>query len=92
MTLSAALGAVLAVEEYTLVAGGAVAAVFGFATLLVREVLKQHRTLWELIDAARDDAHYARWELEVHKFRHGERELDPGPYSARTQHKEQPRG
>lgn len=86
-TASAVIG-ILAAADSSVVTGGAVVAVFSFATLLVREVLKQHRTLWEMIDAARDDAHYAHWEAERLRFNYGERALDPGPYIPRRPPKE----
>lgn len=82
-TLSA-IGTIFAAVDGNVVAVGAgVTAVFGLATVLVREVVKQHKTLWELVDAARDDAHYAHWELERLRYSYGERVLDPGPYEPR---------
>lgn len=84
-TLSAIVGLLAAVDGTVVVAGAGVTAVFAFATLLVREVLKQHQTLWQMIDAARDAEHFARWEADKLRFTYGERPIDPGPYVPRRQ-------
>lgn len=87
---SAAAGILGAGAESLPLTGTAIAAVLGFATLLVRSVLSSQRVYVEIVAskdrelAERDDTiHYLRWENESIRFRHGERELDPGPYIAR---------
>lgn len=83
VAVSATVAIVTAAADTTIVTSGAVVAVLGFAGLLVREVVKQHRTLWEMIEAARDGEHYARWEVERLRFAYGDRAVDPGPYIPR---------
>lgn len=68
----------------------AIGAVLGFATLLVRSVTANQRVYVEIVAAKdreiadRDDTiHYLRWENESIRFRHHEREVDPGPYIPR---------
>lgn len=86
---SAATG-ILAAGESTPLVVTSIGAVLGFATLLVRSVMANQRVYVEIVAgkdrelAERDDViHYLRWENESIRFRHGERELDPGPYVPR---------
>lgn len=81
---------ILAVGESAPITVTAIGAVLGFATLLVRSVLKTQKVYVDIVAtkdteiAARDDTiHYLRWENESIRFRAGQREVDPGPYTPR---------
>lgn len=86
----AAIMGILATGESTPLVVTGIGAVLGFATLLVRSVVANQRVYVDIVAAKdrevaeRDDViHYLRWENETIRFRHGERELDPGPYIPR---------
>lgn len=85
-----AITAVLAVGESTPLTYSAIVAVLGFAGLLVRQIIVAQKAIWQIVAAKdvelaqRDDAlHYVQWELESMRYRHGERQIDPGPYVPR---------
>lgn len=87
---SAVVGIFAAAGESTSLVVTAIGAVLGFATLLVRSVMANQRVYVEIVAskdreiAERDDTiHYMRWELDTIRFRHKEREIDPGPYIPR---------
>ena len=85
-----AVTALVAAGDSVPLTGTAIVAVLGFATLLVRSVLANQHVYVEIVAqkdrelAERDDTiHYLRWENDSIRFRHGEREIDPGPYVPR---------
>lgn len=87
---TSAIVGLLAVGESATLTGSAIIAVLGFAGLLVRQIVSNQRLYVGIVAdkdreiAARDDdLHYLRWELESMRFRHGERQVDPGPYIPR---------
>lgn len=86
----AASAGIIAAGESMPITVTAIGAVLGFATLLVRSVTANQRVYVEIVAAKdreiadRDDTiHYLRWENESVRFRHGERDVDPGPYIPR---------
>lgn len=88
-TGSAVVG-ILAATDSTVITVTAIGAVLGFAGLLVRQVVVQQKAVWEIVTAtkaeaesAKDEAHYAHWELEKLRYSYGERVIDPGPYTPR---------
>lgn len=85
-----ALVGIFAATDNTLITVTAITAVLGFAGLLVRQVVVAQKAIWEIVkakeseaEAAKDEAHYAHWELERLRYAYGERVIDPGPYSSR---------
>jgi len=85
-----AITGVLAVGESTTLTAGAIVAVLGFAGLLVRQVVQSQQAIWQIVAAKdaekadlQDTIHYLQWELESMRFRHGERQVDPGPFIPR---------
>lgn len=84
------IAGIMAVGESTALTASAIVAVLGFAGLLVRQVVLAQRAIWEIVaakdqekEAIQDENHYLRWELESMRFRHGERQIDPGPFIPR---------
>ncbi len=87
---SSTLIGIVAVDESAPLMYGAFVAVFGFAGLLVRELVKAQRAIWQIVEAKdrqiadRDDViHYLRWEHEKYRFEQGDRTMDPGDYHPR---------
>lgn len=88
---ASALTGLLAVGESTALTSGAIVAVLGFAGLLVRQVTSNQKLYIGIVAskdhdlAERDETiRYLRWELESMRYRHGERQVDPGPYVPRV--------
>jgi hypothetical protein len=89
-TVGSAITGIFAVGESTPLVVTSIGAVLGFATLLVRSVMANQRVYVDIVAGkdrelaqAFDQIHYLRWEAETLRYRHGERELDPGPYIPR---------
>lgn len=85
-----ALTGILAAGESTAITSGAIVAVLGFAGMLVRQIVGNQKLYIGIVAAKdselieRDDTiHYLRWELESMRYRIGERQVDPGPYTPR---------
>lgn len=84
------IAGIMAVGESTALTASAIVAVLGFAGLLVRQVVLSQRAIWEIVASKdqekadlQDANHYLQWELESMRFRHGERQMDPGPFVPR---------
>ena len=87
---TSAIAGVIAMGESTPLTAGAIVAVLGFAGLLVRQVVQSQQAIWQIVAAkdveireAQELNHYLQWELESMRYRHGERQVDPGPYIPR---------
>lgn len=97
-SLSALAGLLAASDGDSILTGGAIVAVLGFAGLLVRQIVGNQRLYIDIVEGKdreiheRDETiHYLRWEMESLRYRHGERQVDPGPYTPRYPNAPTPR-
>lgn len=89
------MASILAASGDTAITYSAIVAFIGFTGLLVRQVVGNQRMFVGIV-AAKDaqlaerqqTIDYLRWENETIRYRHGERELDPGPFTPRAPQRE----
>lgn len=90
LVLASGLASIFAAGGDQAIQYSAIVAFIGFTGVLVRQIVGNQRMFVGIV-AAKDQQlaaqqatiDYLRWENETIRFRHGEREMDPGPFQPR---------
>jgi hypothetical protein len=76
-----------ATENTTIAVGTTLTVVVGFAGLLINQLFRSQKAIWQIVhsermekEQLREQLHYVEWERECARFRAKERG-DPGPYT-----------